>query len=636
MEKFKAVVSRIEIPDDIAIDALRNTLWVRSKFREDLYQNPTTSLQDEIARSDNFIRMEEDTNAILSKMNAPKAPAAKNANTRQEPRQHTPSDKNGLRGEGWNKWVRELDSSDKPVDTSKNKERRAKRKATDKGRQNETQKDGDKTPKYDGEEDSSADEEHPANRRRIEVILSQQTLSSDDDNDDTPKLGDLRDVLKRKLESKDDNSSKHSDLRLTLDAKKSRRISTDDLDPKEHQECSNGDLRDKLNAGACDLRILLNRSKPTDLRRRLEQAKTSSNATLSKNDNNVSADLCAFIDSKRVKTRQQLNVIMGGSPPCGNSVRSVKDYCRQVATSQRWPIRPPSHPPITFLPDDAEGIHIPHNDPLLVVLGIGEYDVTKVLIDTESSVDLIFRGTLQKMGVDLDNIKPSSRTLTGFNGSSETILGTIRLSVRACGVTRTVKFAVVSTKAPYHAILGTPWIHSMQAIPSTYHQCIKFPGTNSKIKTLRGDQKAARELLVATVKLQHSSLYPLTLSLLRPQRSKAVNEEVDRLLGAGSIAEVCYPEWLANPVVVKKKNGKWRICVDFTDLNKACPKDSYPLPNIDRLVESTTRDEMLTFMDAFSGYNQIMMHPDDREKTAFITDRGTYCYKVMPFGLKNA
>ncbi|KAG2283331.1 hypothetical protein Bca52824_054551 [Brassica carinata] len=95
MEKFKAVVSRIEIPDGIAIDALRNTLWVHSKFREDLYQNPTTSLQDAITRSNNFIRMEEDTNAILSKMNAPKAPAAKNANTRQEPRQHAPSDKNG-------------------------------------------------------------------------------------------------------------------------------------------------------------------------------------------------------------------------------------------------------------------------------------------------------------------------------------------------------------------------------------------------------------------------------------------------------------------------------------------------------------------------------------------------------------
>ena len=74
----------------------------------------------------------------------------------------------------------------------------------------------------------------------------------------------------------------------------------------------------------------------------------------------------------------------------------------------------------------------------------------------------------------------------------------------------------------------------------------------------------------------------------------------------------------------------------LTDLNKACPKDSYPLPNIDRLIESTAGNEMLTFMDAFSGYNQIMMHPDDREKMAFITDRRTYCYKVMPFGLKNA
>ena len=97
-----------------------------------------------------------------------------------------------------------------------------------------------------------------------------------------------------------------------------------------------------------------------------------------------------------------------------------------------------------------------------------------------------------------------------------------------------------------------------------------------------------------------------------------------------------YPDWLANPVVVKKKNGKWRVCVDFTDLNKACPKDSFPLPHIDRLVEATAGNELLSFMDAFSGYKQIMMNPDDREKTAFITDRRTYCYKVMPFGLKNA
>ncbi|KAL1204508.1 RNA-directed DNA polymerase-like protein [Cardamine amara subsp. amara] len=123
---------------------------------------------------------------------------------------------------------------------------------------------------------------------------------------------------------------------------------------------------------------------------------------------------------------------------------------------------------------------------------------------------------------------------------------------------------------------------------------------------------------------------------LGPERSQAVNAEVDRLLEAGSIREVKYPEWLANPVVVKKKNGKWRVCVDFTDLNKVCPKDSFPLPHIDRLVEATAGHKLLSFMDAFSGYNQLQMHPEDQEKTAFITERGTYCYKVMPFGLKNA
>lgn len=120
------------------------------------------------------------------------------------------------------------------------------------------------------------------------------------------------------------------------------------------------------------------------------------------------------------------------------------------------------------------------------------------------------------------------------------------------------------------------------------------------------------------------------------EKAQAVNDEVDRLTKAGSIREVQYPDWLANPVVVKKKNGKWRICVDFTDLNKACPKDSFPLPHIDRLVEATAGHKLLSFMDAFSGYNQIMMDPEDQEKTAFITERGTYCYEVMPFGLKNA
>ena len=78
------------------------------------------------------------------------------------------------------------------------------------------------------------------------------------------------------------------------------------------------------------------------------------------------------------------------------------------------------------------------------------------------------------------------------------------------------------------------------------------------------------------------------------------------------------------------------MCVDFTDLNRACPKDSYPFPRIDTLVDSTTRHELLSFMDAFLGYNQIKMNEDDQEKTSFVTSQGLFCYKVMPFGLKNA
>ena len=120
------------------------------------------------------------------------------------------------------------------------------------------------------------------------------------------------------------------------------------------------------------------------------------------------------------------------------------------------------------------------------------------------------------------------------------------------------------------------------------------------------------------------------------ERDKAVAEEVRKLLEAGFIQEVYYPDWLANVVMVRKNNGKWRMCVDFTNLNRACPKDSYPLPRIDTLVDSAARHELLSFMDAFSGYYQIKMKEEDQEKTSFVTSQGLFCYKVMSFGLKNA
>ena len=89
------------------------------------------------------------------------------------------------------------------------------------------------------------------------------------------------------------------------------------------------------------------------------------------------------------------------------------------------------------------------------------------------------------------------------------------------------------------------------------------------------------------------------------ERQKAINEEVDKLLQANAIREVEYLEWLANFFLFKKANNKWRLCIDFTDINKACLKDSFPLPRIDLIVDATPNHELLSFMDAFSGYNQI-------------------------------
>ena len=104
-----------------------------------------------------------------------------------------------------------------------------------------------------------------------------------------------------------------------------------------------------------------------------------------------------------------------------------------------------------------------------------------------------------------------------------------------------------------------------------------------------------------------------------------VMEEVDKLLHAKAIREVHYPEWLSNMVVVKKKNGTWRVCVDFTSLNKACPKDSFHMPKIDQLVDSTAMYKRMSFLDAYRGYHQIAMNPADEEKTSFITPLGLYC-----------
>jgi hypothetical protein len=131
---------------------------------------------------------------------------------------------------------------------------------------------------------------------------------------------------------------------------------------------------------------------------------------------------------------------------------------------------------------------------------------------------------------------------------------------------------------------------------------------------------------------------PVKQSLCRfdEEKHRAIGKEVHKLMAAGFIKEVFHPEWLANPVLVRKKGGKWRMCVDYTGLNKACPKVPYPLPRIDQIMDSTAGCKTLSFLDAYSGYHQIKMKESDQLATSFITPFGMHCYTTMPFGLRNA
>jgi hypothetical protein len=119
-------------------------------------------------------------------------------------------------------------------------------------------------------------------------------------------------------------------------------------------------------------------------------------------------------------------------------------------------------------------------------------------------------------------------------------------------------------------------------------------------------------------------------------RKEVIRVEVLKLLAAGFIRECKKPVWLANSVLVPKKTSQWRMCINYTDLNRHYPKDPSPLPCIDQVVESTAGSALLCFLDCYSGYHQIALKVSDQDKTTFITPHDIYCYTAMTFGLKNA
>ncbi|KAL2486106.1 Ribonuclease H [Abeliophyllum distichum] len=368
---------------------------------------------------------------------------------------------------------------------------------------------------------------------------------------------------------------------------------------------------------------------------------------------------------------------------------------------------------------NLEGVTCPHDDALVIVADIADFDVKRVLVDNGSAADVMSWEVFLGLKISPSKIKPVTTPLHGFGGATVIPEGTIELPVTLgtypASVVIMTSFLLVKAPMAYNAIYGRPLLNTARAVVSTYHQVMKFP-TSRGVGCVRGDQQASRRCYVDSISIknsvmmldlerpngriepleltedviiakdqvlkigggmdfeekhklvaclsenidvfawgpqdiegispmiaQHRLAIPLGTKPIKqkkrqfaPERQQAISTEVAKLLEAGFIREVHYPEWLANVVLVKKPNGEWRMCVDYTDLNKACPKDSYPLPRIDHLVDATSEHERLSFLDAFSGYHQISMAEGDQEKTSFITDNGTFCYTAMPFGLKNA
>nr|GFA33056.1 reverse transcriptase domain-containing protein [Tanacetum cinerariifolium] len=304
--------------------------------------------------------------------------------------------------------------------------------------------------------------------------------------------------------------------------------------------------------------------------------------------------------------------------------------------------------------------------PLVIEAEMGGHVIHRMYIDGGSSMEILYEYCFNRRRPEIKSqMVPATTSLTGFSGETIWPLGQLRLLVTIGDATHSTKawmnFMVVKSMSPYNGIIGRPGLKAIQAVPSTVYGMLKFP-VEEGIATIRStiliptecasvttssviprverirpanftaalhpdfpDQEKNLDIFawqpsdmtgvprsVAEHRLNIREGYTLVRQKKRgqaPERARAIQAEVQKLVYAGIMREVYYHDWLSNPVMVKKHDGSWRMCVDFTDLNRAY---------------------------AYKGYHQIQLAEADEEKTAFHTGQGVYCYTKMPFGLKNA
>ncbi|GKV24654.1 hypothetical protein SLEP1_g34238 [Rubroshorea leprosula] len=321
-----------------------------------------------------------------------------------------------------------------------------------------------------------------------------------------------------------------------------------------------------------------------------------------------------------------INMISGGIHSGGQSARGRKAYARQVMTvNKNRPLKRPfeeaewENASIIFSPTDYKradrepDVMMPHADPFVATVHIGNHNVNKVFIDTGSSPDILYWSCFQKMQLNPSSLQKHEGPIYGFDNQP------VRLK---------------EMESAFNAILGRATLCELKAVISQPHLCMKFP-TPQGVGVLKENQKMARACYQDTFKKVELAAAPVSSENHRPaqlgQQTMSISDIKHRPEGveqkaepvepvetvplnpdvpertAGFIRRVEYSEWVSNPVLVKKPNGKWRMCIDFTNLNEACPKDPHPLPNVEKLVERGTGHERMSFLDTISGYHQKLV-----------------------------
>ncbi|GKV49566.1 hypothetical protein SLEP1_g56308 [Rubroshorea leprosula] len=326
-----------------------------------------------------------------------------------------------------------------------------------------------------------------------------------------------------------------------------------------------------------------------------------------------------------------IHMITGGLEAGGLSSKQRKLYVREVKHKNRVQKRKIDdaewkNQPITFTSADLDTVVTPHNDPLVTTVMINNCEVQRVLVDTGSAPDIMYFHCFESLGLDPALLQKYDGPIYGFNNQPVPVEGVLTL----------------------HVAFGSG---------QTY-----FP-TPMGIATLRGNQEVARHcyITLVTQPMKGKDQTPEAIPQRIPDTQQVMGVKIvdnrpdDEARDMPGIPNsICQHKLSTNPLkkpvaqkrrlfggerlqaVKEEANGKWRMCIDYTNLNHTCPKDCYPMPSIDKLVEAASGNERLSLLDAYSGYHQVPMAPEDEEKTSFYAGDEIYCYVMMPFGLKNA